>query len=63
MKQAVLQHFDLPFLPLLAMALFVGCFVAYIIWTYQKSNRPMFEKVANIPLNDPAIKNESGDQL
>jgi cbb3-type cytochrome oxidase subunit 3 len=61
MKQAVLKNFDLPYLPLIAMALFVIAFVAYIIWAYSKSNKELFDHVANIPLNDS--NDLSGDKL
>ncbi len=56
MKQEVLKHFDVPWLPLTALVLFVVCFAAYTYWTYRKANRPHFESVSRIPLEDPSIK-------
>ncbi len=61
MKQAVLKNFDLTYLPLLAMAIFVIAFTAYAIWAYSKSNKAFFEHVANIPLNDS--NDPSGEKL
>jgi len=58
MKQAVLKNFDLTYLPLTAMAIFVIAFTAYALWAYSKSNKELFDHAANIPLNDP-----SGDDL
>ncbi|MCE3012034.1 MAG: cbb3-type cytochrome c oxidase subunit 3 [Proteobacteria bacterium] len=52
MKQAVLKNFDLTYLPLTAMAIFVIAFTAYAIWAYSKSNKALFEHAAHIPLND-----------
>lgn len=60
MKQAVLKNFDLTYLPLIAMAIFVIAFTAYAIWAYSKSNKELFEHVANIPLND---SDNSGEKL
>lgn len=59
MKQAVLKNFNLTYLPLVGMAIFVIAFTAYAIWAYSKSNKELFDHVANIPLNDSEI---SGDQ-
>lgn len=56
MKQAVLKNFDLTYLPLTAMAIFVVAFTAYAIWAYSKSNKVFFEHAANIPFNDETEK-------
>jgi cbb3-type cytochrome oxidase subunit 3 len=63
MKQAVLKNFDLTYLPLIAMALFVICFMAYVVWAFSKSNKPLFDHAANIPLNDPDSQPHAGDHL
>lgn len=55
MKQAAFTHFDLPWLPLTGLIIFVTCFAMYIYYTYKKSNKPFFEKAAQIPLDDPRI--------
>jgi cbb3-type cytochrome oxidase subunit 3 len=53
MKQQVLKHFDVTWLPLTALILFVVCFSLYAWWTYKKANKSHFEGVALVPLNDP----------
>lgn len=52
MKQAVLKAWDLPWLSVTALVLFVVCFSFYAWWTYRRENKAMFEHVANIPLDD-----------
>lgn len=54
MKQAVLGHFDLPWIPVTALLLFVVCFAAYTYWTFKKMNRPLYEQASMIPLEDAA---------
>jgi cbb3-type cytochrome oxidase subunit 3 len=54
MKQAVLGHWDLPWLPLTALMLFVICFSAYVYWTYKKENKKVYDKASLIPLEEPA---------
>lgn len=56
MKQAVLKHWDLPWLPVSALVIFVLCFVIYALWTYSKKNKPMYEAASLIPLEDPKLK-------
>lgn len=58
MKQAVLSNWDLPWLPLTALMLFVICFAAYTYWTYKKENKQMYEEASLIPLEDPMIKGQ-----
>ena len=52
MKQSVLKAWDLPWLSVTALILFVACFSLYAWWTYRRENKEMFEHVANIPLDD-----------
>jgi len=59
MKQAVLGNWDLPWLPISALIIFVACFVVYALWTFSKQNRPVYEKVSFIPLEDPMLKEKS----
>lgn len=54
MKQAVLSHFDLPWLPLTAFVMFIVCFGLYTYWTFRKSNKQFYENASLIPLEDPA---------
>jgi cbb3-type cytochrome oxidase subunit 3 len=52
MKQAVLSNFDLPWIPLTGLILFVVCFAAYTYWTFKKENKAVYEKASHIPLED-----------
>jgi cbb3-type cytochrome oxidase subunit 3 len=54
MKQAVLSHWDMPWLPILALILFVVCFGMYTFWTYKKSNKKFYDQASLIPLEEPA---------
>lgn len=52
MKQAVLSHWDLPWLPLTALILFVACFSAYTWWTYRRANKTFYQQASLVPLED-----------
>lgn len=52
MKQAVLKAWDLPWLSVTALLLFVICFSFYVWWTYRRQNKEMFDQAALIPLDD-----------
>jgi cbb3-type cytochrome oxidase subunit 3 len=52
MKQAVLKHWDLPWLPLTALVIFVVCFAAYTYWTFSAANKEMYDEASRIPLKD-----------
>ncbi len=53
MKQAVLSNFDLPWIPLTGLILFVFCFAAYTYWTFTRENKVIYQKASLIPLEDP----------
>ena len=53
MKQAVLSHWNLPWLPVTALILFVVCFALYAYWTYRKENKSYYDKASLIPLAEP----------
>lgn len=52
MKQEALKTFDMPWLPVTALLLFVVCFSLYAWWTYRRENKSHFERVSQIPLDD-----------
>ncbi len=52
MKQEVLRSFDLPWLPVTALVLFVVCFGVYAWWTYRAENRAFYESISKIPFDD-----------
>ncbi len=56
MKQAVLKHWDIPWLPISALVIFVVCFAIFALWTYSKKNKPFYEKISSIPLEDAQVK-------
>lgn len=55
MKQSVLKAWDLPELSIVALVLFVVCFLLYAWWTYRRENKAIFEQVAQIPLEDAKV--------
>ena len=63
MKQEALRSFDMPWLPVTALILFVVCFALYVWWTYRKQSRPHFEQVAQIPLDEAIIVTIDKDSL
>jgi cbb3-type cytochrome oxidase subunit 3 len=52
MKQQVLSHWDLPWLPVSALIIFLVCFIAYVIWTFRKANKKRYERAASLPLEE-----------
>lgn len=52
MKQQVLSNWNLPWLPLTALIIFVVCFAAYTFWTFRKQNKSYYEQASLIPLKD-----------
>lgn len=59
MKQQVLGHWDLPWLPLTALMIFVICFAAYTYWTFKKENKKVYDEASLIPLDDSSVKGKS----
>ena len=61
MKQAVLSHFDLTWLPVSGLVLFVALFALHAYWTYRRENRVRYLSAAALPLTDaPAIRKNPG---
>jgi cbb3-type cytochrome oxidase subunit 3 len=59
MKQAVLSQFDLPWIPVTGLILFVTCFAAYTYWTYKKENKSTYDAASLIPLEEPSLASSS----
>ncbi len=57
MHTEVLKQFDMPWLPVTALILFVTCFLAYTYWTYKKDNKKFYENSSYMPLED-GVKHE-----
>lgn len=53
MKQAVLSNWNLPWLPVTALLMFVVCFGLYTYWTYRKANKKFYDNASLIPLEEP----------
>ena len=54
MKQEVLGNFDMPWLPIAGLVIFVVCFFIYTWWTYRKVNKPFYDQISMIPLEEAA---------
>jgi cbb3-type cytochrome oxidase subunit 3 len=57
MKQAVLSNFDLPWIPLTGLILFVVSFTIYTLWTLNKKNKSFYQSAALIPLDEATKTN------
>ena len=53
----ILNKFDQPWLPIVALFIFGICFTAYTYWTYKKENKPIYESASMMPLED-GVKHE-----
>ncbi len=58
MKQAALKNFDITWLPITGLIIFVVCFLAYAFYTYRKSNKAYYQQAAMIPLQEEKIFSE-----
>lgn len=52
MKQVALSQFNLPWLPITGLIIFVVCFSAYTYWTYKKENKAVYDQAAMLPLEE-----------
>lgn len=52
MKQDVLGQFNLPWLPITGLIIFVVCFSLYTYWTYKKENKAVYDQAALLPLEE-----------
>lgn len=62
MKQAVLKAWDLPGLSVSALVLFVVCFSLYTWWTYRRQNKAVFDRAAQLPLEDAPTASSTRNQ-
>lgn len=51
MKEAF-TNFDMPWLSITGLFIFLGCFAAYTYWTFKKENKQMYDQASLIPLED-----------
>lgn len=56
MKQIVLSNFDMPWIPLTGLLLFVICFTLFVYWTYQKRNKEAYVEASLLPIEDLTSK-------
>lgn len=52
MKQEVLKNFDISWIPIAGLLIFVLCFALYTFYTFHKKNKAYYESAAKIPLDD-----------
>lgn len=58
MKQVALSQFNMTWIPITGLILFVACFVLYAYWTYKKSNKDHFISASYVPLDDAKLKGD-----
>lgn len=52
MKQAALSQFNLPWLPITGLIIFIVCFSLYTYWTYKKENKEVYDQASMLPLEE-----------
>jgi cbb3-type cytochrome oxidase subunit 3 len=52
MKQAALGQFNLPWLPITGLIIFIVCFSLYTYWTYKKENKEVYDQASMLPLEE-----------
>lgn len=52
MNQEVLRNFDMPWIPVIGLVLFVVCFIGFTFFTYRRSSKSFYEESSLIPLKD-----------
>jgi cbb3-type cytochrome oxidase subunit 3 len=52
MKQEVLSQFDLPWLPVTALFIFLICFACYCYWALKKDNKKKWDHISELPLSE-----------
>ncbi|MDO9181103.1 MAG: cbb3-type cytochrome c oxidase subunit 3 [Bacteriovorax sp.] len=57
MHTEVLSRFDQPWLPILALIIFLTCFLSYVFWTFKKENKNKYDHSSYMPLHD-GVKHE-----
>lgn len=57
MQREVLSRFNLPWLPISALIIFLVCFLIFLYWTFKKENKSLYESSSHIPLTD-GVKHE-----
>lgn len=50
-----LKHFNMPWLPITGLIIFMFCFAVYTYWTYKKENKKTYDQVAMIPLEEETL--------
>ena len=57
MEKEILSRFNQPWLPIVALVIFLICFIMYVFWTFKKENKSLYEKSSYMPLHD-GVKHE-----
>lgn len=58
MKSQVLSNWDIPWLPSLALLLFLAVFITMLFMIFRKDAKGHFNKISEIPLNEGRNQNE-----
>lgn len=63
MKQEVMRQFDIDWIPITGLIIFMICFLLYVYFTYKKSNKSFYDKAAFMPLDEEhsSYKNVGGN--
>lgn len=52
MNRDTLSKFDITWLPIAGLIIFLVCFVAYVYWTYKKENKDVYDRASMLPLEE-----------
>ena len=52
MKQAALTLYHSPYLTVIGLMIFFTLFIAVTLWVSQKSRKPLYDHLANLPLSE-----------
>ncbi len=52
MYAKLFQNFNMPYLPTLALLLFLGLFIGILFWTFSAKTRTIIKQVQNLPLEE-----------
>lgn len=59
MKQAALSQFNITWIPVTGLVIFVSCFALYVYWTFRKENKSHYQAASMVPLEDAKTINNS----
>lgn len=57
MYRKIFSQFDLTWLPITGLIIFLTCFILFLIWTFKKENKEFYENISQLPFHD-GVKHE-----